>query len=109
MSDLISRQKAIDALGEKPVGETDWDLGCCNQWEWDTEILRTLPSAEPEREMGKWIDERPNCYTRKVYCSKCGQIALNEVKSEGNVYNPRNTFDFVLSNFCPNCGAEMMR
>lgn len=52
MSDLISRQGAIDALGEKPVGETDWDLGCRNQWEWDTEILRTLPSTEPER---KWI------------------------------------------------------
>lgn len=51
-NDLISRQGAIDALGEKPVGETDWDLGCRNQWEWDTEILRTLPSAEPER---KWI------------------------------------------------------
>lgn len=52
MIDLIDRQKAIDALGEEPVGVTDWDLGCRNQWEWDTEILRTLPSAEPER---KWI------------------------------------------------------
>ena len=52
MNDLISRQKAIEALGEKPVGDTDWDLGCRNQWEWDTEILRTLPTAEPER---KWI------------------------------------------------------
>ena len=48
MNDLISRQKAIDALGEKPIGDTDWDLGCQNQWEWDTEILRTLSSAEPE-------------------------------------------------------------
>lgn len=52
MSDFIDRQKAIQALGEKPVGNTDWDLGCRNQWEWDTEILRTLPTAEPER---KWI------------------------------------------------------
>lgn len=51
MNDLINRQKAIDALGEKPVGETDWDLGCINQWEWDTEILKTLPSAELEQ----WI------------------------------------------------------
>ena len=52
MNDLISRQKAIDALGGKPKGDTDWDLGCQNEWEWDTEILRTLPSAEPEQ---KWI------------------------------------------------------
>ena len=63
--------------------------------------------AETERKKGQWIDERPNCYTRKVYCSECGHVALNEVKSEGDVYNPRNTFDFALSNYCPYCGAEM--
>lgn len=50
--DLIDRQAAIEALGEKPLGDTDWDLGCRNQWEWDTEILKTLPSAQPERQ---WI------------------------------------------------------
>lgn len=52
IDDLISRQAAIDALGEKPLGDTDWDLGCRNQWEWDTEILKTLPSAQPEQ---RWI------------------------------------------------------
>ena len=48
VGDTISRRAAIDALGEKPLGDTDWDLGCRNQWEWDTEILKTLPSAQPE-------------------------------------------------------------
>ena len=64
MSDLIRRQKALDALGEKPVGDTDWDLGCRNQWEWDTEILRTIPSAEPER---KWIPVSERLPKEKKY------------------------------------------
>lgn len=93
MSDFISRQKAIDALGEKPIGDTDWDLGCQNQWEWDTEILRTLPSAKPKRtakviehdasitdDLGYkyWRSEYlcENCKKKVIggdeYCSHCG-------------------------------------
>ena len=90
MSDLIDRQKAIEALGEKPVGETDWDLGCRNQWEWDTEILRTIPSAEPERKKGKWIDVTEIIGFPESKCSVC------QLKS-GNFW----------MNFCPNCGADM--
>ena len=92
MTDLISRQKAIEALGEKPVGDTDWDLGCRNQWEWDTEILRTLPSAEPEeRKTGHWIEDETGYgfWT----CSECKFVT--EVT--------------VLYHFCPNCGARMTR
>ena len=49
-NDTISRQAAIDALGEKPSGDTDWDQGCRSQWEWDTEILRTLQPMQSELE-----------------------------------------------------------
>ena len=72
MNDLISRKEAIEALGEKPVGDTDWDLGCRNQWEWDTEILRTLPSAEPERKTFHVIDKTTG-KEADLY-----EIALNE-------------------------------
>ena len=97
MSDLIERQKAIDALGECPVGDTDWDLGCRNQWEWDTEILRTLPSAEPERKKGEWIYDTERVagdgWTYSQYhCSECGFQELGG-----------------LANFCSHCGAEMTR
>lgn len=76
MNDLISRQKTIEALGEKPVGDTDWDLGCRNQWEWDTEILRTLPSAEPER---KWIPfdvALPNDRQKVLCINKHGEMMV---------------------------------
>lgn len=105
MSDLIDRREAIDALGECPVGDTEWDLGCRNQWEWDTEILRTLPSAEPEQKHGEWLEkevfdnvdyEIPEWQSEK--CSVCGKYHTTPY-----LYNFR-TFEY-----CPNCGSKMMR
>jgi rubrerythrin len=68
--DLISRQAAIDALD------------CINGVE---EVLKSLPSAEPERKTGKWMDTDNyyqrwkcsvcGCHTRDAkppYCSHCG-------------------------------------
>ena len=50
MSDLISRQAAIDALGEKPLAwtEGEYEFGLQNQWQSDVDALNGLPSAEPE-------------------------------------------------------------
>ena len=102
MSDLIRRKDVL-----KLVRDRTYDLSNDTQRELMLNAVNNIPSAEPERKTGEWIDEKPNTYTRKVYCSKCGCVALSEVKSEGDVYNPRNTFEFAKSNFCPNCGAEM--
>lgn len=44
--DMISRQAAVEALGENPDGDDEWSLGCRSQWEWDTEILKTMPPAQ---------------------------------------------------------------
>ena len=51
MDDLISRQAAIDALGEKPLAwtEGEYELGLQNQWQSDVDALNGLPSAQPER------------------------------------------------------------
>ena len=51
MSDLISRDAAIDALGERPMVWTDDDqytLGERNQYDRDRLAIETLPSAQPE-------------------------------------------------------------
>ena len=51
MNDLISRQDAIDALGEEPeVWYSDDDIGngMRTQWGCDREAIEALPSAEPE-------------------------------------------------------------
>ena len=53
MSDLIDRQDAIDALGEKPLvwdDFSDFDLGKAAQWSDDVDTIKELPSAQP-----KWI------------------------------------------------------
>lgn len=86
MSELIERRAAIDALAEheKSRGHNytlfvDIVSECA-------EIIRDLPSAQPEQNAGQWI---PNKHTDTVLCSQCG-------KCYGNEYN-----------YCPNCGADM--
>ena len=55
MSDLISRQDAIDALGEEPPVWYDGDdeIAERNQWRRDKAAIESLPSAEPKT--GEWI------------------------------------------------------
>lgn len=52
MDDLISRQAAIDALGEEPVvwmeKEDEYGQGLNNQWRYDVNALKAVPSAQPK-------------------------------------------------------------
>ena len=88
MNDLISRQAAIEAIHE----DADWLAAQGSDWqvermERDKSILKSLPSAEPERKKGKWL-RSGNCIF-PYECDKCGDT------------NERAT------PFCPNCGADM--
>jgi hypothetical protein len=53
MDDLISRQAAIDALGERPDvwTESDYERGCANQWDYDVAAIKSVPSAQPDADM----------------------------------------------------------
>ena len=99
-SDAISRQAAIDALGERPmvwVG-SDYELGARNQYDADVLALETVPPAQPERKRGRW--NITDAYPHNVYCSECyTRFAQTHwaVWEDGSL--PRN--------FCPNCGADM--
>lgn len=57
-------------------------------------VLSTLPPAQPERKKGKWIvtSEFEDC----IY-AKCNQCKVTQV-----FYHNK-----PLTNFCPNCGADM--
>lgn len=97
MSDLISRQDAIDACrsvaddDNKPTYE---QIGA----EYCLDLIKEIPSAEPERKKGKFLgteydgysDGEPVFYEWK--CSECGCIFEE---------------DEPTYNFCPNCGADM--
>lgn len=79
MSDLISRQAVIDLLKEM---RKDGDM---IPWEGKLvfERIRRIPAVDvPDRNVGKWIDDK---------CSECGY----------GVQSWNNT------PFCPNCGADM--
>lgn len=60
----------------------------------DVEVIDIIPSAQPERNKGEWI-EYTDCEgkSRRITCDQCGH-------EEWNWLNP---------NFCPNCGAKMER
>ena len=88
MSDLISRQAAIDAtqgigrLATLPDNDPVIRMSAVEY------VLFNLPSAQPERIRGRWI-EKPHVHGG-AYCSLCDyELHTND------------------TNFCPNCGAKM--
>ena len=92
-TDCISRQAAIDALGELPTFTQDWSY---NTWMYTDDVynaIKELPPIQPKR--GKWI--KTARWGRVYYCDQC-----------------RNYLDFDgvnagrgSTNYCPNCGADM--
>ena len=84
MDDLISRQQAIAT-----ADSTDYlGLAIEDVKKVTDEVvkgLKQLPSAQPERKKGKWID----C-NWSIRCSECDY-----------------SMPWAVRNFCPNCGARM--
>lgn len=76
MSDMIDRQAAIKALGERPMVwvNSDYELGARNQYDADVLALETLPSAQPG-----WIP----CKTRKP--EKSGLYLVTKQQKTGEI------------------------
>lgn len=52
VEDAISRKAAIDALGDEPYVWTEKDeyaMGLNNQWHYDRNAIKAVPSAQPEK------------------------------------------------------------
>lgn len=100
MSDLISRQTAIEALNCRKDKSAKGDIGSFYNKiiENDIDAINALPSAEPRK--GKWVQKSKPldlCTEWWYECSECGSRPLND----------RYGHPYHLSNFCPNCGADM--
>ena len=110
MSDLISRQAAIDAVGK--YLKKDGDVITIADVVDAAVAIGILPSAEPERKKGHWIEDAETYY--RAVNEKGGgvnedtpffvdDIACSECLAMFSVID-NCTEDF---NFCPNCGADM--
>lgn len=85
MSDIISRQAAIDALGKIGSVDTYADL------DYAIGVFKDLPSVEAVPVVhGRWVKQNPLVDTEE--CSHCG---YNIVSAE------------LETPFCPWCGAAM--
>ena len=99
MKDLIERQVAIDAVKKNTFRLTFAEEQNCEghvAWSADavySEVMEgallELPSAQPERKMGKWIYNSP--VTMK--CDQCGFVIKD--------------WDWHRFKFCPNCDCDM--
>lgn len=99
MSDLISRQDAIDAIPQTSVDAFENCRNCeLLDREQVVEILESLPSAD--RPTGKWAIEERDCIYGQKYiltCSECGD-AVSVTESS-----------LPHEKYCRNCGARMQR
>ena len=103
MDDLISRQAAIYALGERPVVWNEWtdeySIGQRNQYDADLLAIETVPTIDPVKH-GEWVGTEFDNYADgypvfyEWACSNCGCVFED---------------DEPTYNYCPNCGARMER
>lgn len=137
MSDLISREDAINALVEKGQSSKRYKLG--EFWELNLleikEALDALPSAEPEPEEFEWCTDCKEYDQEKHCCHRWTKVirqTVEEMKSaeperkkgkwiydtervagDGWTYRQYHCSECKfqelggLANFCPNCGADM--
>ena len=92
MSDLISRQDAIDSFDGTKVSEeycTEYDIGYNDGIDFAISKISVLPSAE---KTGEWILDGGT-----PICDQCKKEPCYSV-GEG----------YWFTDYCPNCGARMV-
>ena len=113
MDDLISRQAAIEALGEKPLDwtEGEYELGRQNQWEHDVDAIKALSPVTPKPKTGHWeLVQRGKSID--VCCSNCKAVRIKRYAYGYTIDQldkeyVKERFESDDMRYCPNCGAKM--
>ena len=106
MSDLISRQAAIDATTETVFVEyeenADKEESIIRQTKAAIrDRIKALPPVQPQQMKGRWLPDNNSAYEMRFVCSVCKESEV--VPTIGfTKYKP-------IWYFCPNCGAKMER
>ena len=105
MSDLISREDAIKVFSQRArilQGEYGDLGGACSG---AMKIIESLPSAEPERKKGMWLEKEVTtvgkCRIKELQSAKCSVC--------GRYHTTPFLYYFGDYNYCPSCGARMTR
>lgn len=98
VKDCISRQEALDALGEEPLVWTDseGEIAERSQWRMDVAAIKAVTPVDAVPVVhGKWIHDGYDIPhgVDWMHCSVCGQR---------EPYVPA-----AMTNYCTNCGARM--
>ena len=103
MSDLIDRDALMKEFQTFVRRSNNHDYALVPTWNDAVSLVGSMPSAEPERKKGKWIDydaEDINDYPIEAWqscrCTSCGKWHTTPYK-----------YNFDQYPFCPNCGADM--
>lgn len=96
MKDTIYRQEAIDAMEELPKYFDKTDTLCLDYADVLAVLSEHLPSTQPERKTGHWIEITSSNHTYK--CSVCGRLLVNITDGKNNVAKNYP--------YC-HCGADM--
>ena len=101
MSDLISRQAAIEAIWKPIIKPNEMIFDALKQAQQNE--IETLPSVELERKTGKWkersVGDVKNTgieYVQSANCTSCGKY-----------HTTPYMYYFKTYKFCPYCGAKM--
>lgn len=95
MSDLIRRRDAVSKMSDLLMVELQGQR--LPTWNEVYRAMNDIPSAEPERKKGKWIEQDDSWDGVYYECSVCKEAyTLIDGTPSDNNYN-----------FCPNCGADM--
>ena len=93
--DCISRRAAIDAVEEsrRLNHHQDGKAACAHEYEHRhfLKLLRDLPSSQPERQKGEWIDHTEDGYVECPFCHSATNCDGNKDELH----------------FCFSCGADM--
>ena len=102
MNDLISRAAALDVINTWGRQKSEKvRMGLLHR---DLDAIPAVDAAPVVH--GRWLDERPNTYTRKVKCSVCNGPAPFICRS-ADYYGRNMHGDFAKTKYCPCCGAKM--
>ena len=101
MSDLIERQAAVDAVVEFSEELVKRVQNGLMHWTGVKATLEALPSAQPERKKGQWLEKKVEDAegfdeVQVAKCSVCDRF-----------HTTPYMYYFSDYNFCPNCGADM--